>query len=367
MKHRTEKNKIHCVHIVQHLAPGGLETLVMEMLKFSPEPGSVLVVSLEGQKTIALRHWGRLAEFESQLLFMNKSGGVSIRHITQLTRLLKQLRPEVVHTHHLGPLFYGGLAARLAGVPNLVHTEHDAWHLNNAKSFHLQSLLFKITQPKVVADARKVARQLQIKFPFVDVNTIHNGVDCQRFVAGDRIDARHNFNLPPSAKIIGTAGRLETVKGHEILIQALSRLHEDTHLAIAGSGSQKAALTSLVDRLGLNDRVSFLGLVSNMPLFYQALDVFCLPSRNEGFPLSTLEAQACDIPCVASDVGAVKETLCPLSGEAVLPNQVEILALALSKQLQRQPPSPRDFVTRHFDIRKMVARYCQLATEAYHA
>ncbi|MCV5754523.1 glycosyltransferase, partial [Escherichia coli] len=84
-----------------------------------------------------------------------------------------------------------------------------------------------------------------------------------------------------------------------VLIEAFSHLESHTHLAIAGDGSQREQLEHLVRTLKLEQRVTFLGLVDDMPSFYQSLDLFCLPSLQEGFPLSTLEAQACDIPCVA--------------------------------------------------------------------
>ena len=349
------------VHIVQHLAPGGLETLVLEMLRFAKPKDSVFVISLEGSKTTAINHWEKLESFETRLHFLNKPAGFNLTTIRALSAKLKALNANVVHTHHIGPLLYGGIAARLNGVKTLIHTEHDAWHLNNKKAARLQSILLNALKPQVAADADFVAKQIINKLGYRNVNTIHNGIDCNKFTDGDRGAARAFFSLPKDKVIIGTAGRLEAVKGQEVLIKAFSHLPKDTHLAIAGCGSQKSLLEAQAQYLGIRDRVTFLGLVDDMPRFYQSLNLFCLPSLQEGFPLSTLEAQACGVPCIASDVGAVRETLSPHTGTLVEPNQVPMLTDALSQQLASPPRSPREHILKHFDIRTMVNRYATLA------
>lgn len=129
--------------------------------------------------------------------------------------------------------------------------------------------------------------------------------------------ARTSLNLPTDKHIIGCAGRLEHVKGQDQLIKALTLLPKNMVVAFAGGGTKRNQLEQLTSRLNLSDRVIFLGLVEDMTTFYGALDTFCLPSRHEGLPLSTLEAQACNIPTVAMNVGAVDETLCPVSGTLV--------------------------------------------------
>ncbi|EPE2669116.1 glycosyltransferase [Vibrio parahaemolyticus] len=369
MERREDKNtkrnhKKVVLHVVQHLAPGGLETLVLDMLRFAEPRHDVFVVSLEGAKSQSLAKWAKLTEYKSQLHFLNKQPGFSVKTLGTLTAMIKGMKPDVVHTHHIGPLLYGGIASRLAGVPVIIHTEHDAWHLNNKKAARLQSVLLKTVRPHVVADAHFVADQITTKLNYRDVCTIHNGIDCQKFQCGDRQAKRKHFGLPAEKTVIGVAGRLETVKGHKVLIEAFSHLESHTHLAIAGDGSQREQLEHLVRTLKLEQRVTFLGLVDDMPSFYQSLDLFCLPSLQEGFPLSTLEAQACDIPCVATDVGGVKETLCPKSSALVEPNRVFSLAEALSKQLDSNIHSPRAYILQHFDIRDMVGRYTRLAKES---
>ena len=151
----------------------------------------------------------------------------------------------------------------------------------------------------------------------------------------------------------------------------LALLPSNVSLAIAGNGSERQSLEALTQKLNLSDRVIFLGLVDNMPAFYQSLDLFCLPSRHEGLPLSTLEAQACGIPTVATDVGATDETLCPNTGSLVARPSITALAKELDNATQRlyasdpNTVSPRDYILSNFDIRKMVNAYDALSDGAY--
>jgi glycosyltransferase involved in cell wall biosynthesis len=101
-----------------------------------------------------------------------------------------------------------------------------------------------------------------------------------------------------------------------------------------------------------------------MVRFYQALDFFCLPSRSEGYPLSTLEAQACDIVTLASNVGATHETLCPKTGLLFESESPQALATSVLVALKkRQTSSPREFVLHNNDIREMMKSYDRLAEE----
>lgn len=353
------------VHVVQHLAPGGLESLALDMLSFSSSRKRNLLISLEGNKHQALKQWPRLEQYRDKILFLDKPSGVSVKALVQLYRLFHVLKPDVVHTHHIGPILYAGCAARLTKVKTCIHTEHDAWHFGNPSHRHIQSLAVRIARPKWVADAELVRQQIHQHFSH-PVTVIKNGVDCEKFKPGSKLLARQTLGLATEVTLIGCAGRLEHVKGHDVLLRALALLPEDVHLTLAGSGSQRAALEALACELNIQHRVTFLGLVTEMVRFYQSLDLFCLPSRSEGFPLSTLEAQACDIVTIATEVGASKETICPCTGSVVEADNPSALAAMISGKLSVLPTvSPRQFVLQHNDIRTMMQAYESLTTEKH--
>lgn len=350
------------IHVVQHLAPGGIESLTLELLRFANPDDQVLIVSLEGNKHEALQRWPRLAEYQQQMIFLEKPPGIQLGLVFTLVKAFKGVRPDVVHTHHLGPLMYAGYAAKLAGVPVRIHTEHDAWHLNNSKHKQMQSVLLKAAKPTIVADATHVKEQLDNLFRYSRTVVIKNGIDCNKFCPGSKNLARQRFDLPQDKLIIGCAGRLEKVKDHQTAIKAMRFLPEHSMLVIAGEGTQREMLENLVVKLHLQQRVRFIGQTDHMPHFYQALDVFCMPSLMEGLPLSLLEAQACNIPVVTTDVGASAEAMCPHTGKLVKTGDVPGLAATLLQALlQTNSHEPRDFVLSNFEIRKMAKAYHELA------
>lgn len=362
MNSMTPKTGKKIIHVVQHLAPGGIESLTLELLRFANPEDQLLVVSLEGTKEQALQLWPRLIEYQDQMIFLNKAPGVQLGLVFTLVKAFKGVRPDVVHTHHLGPLMYAGYAAKLAGVPVRIHTEHDAWHLNDSKHKQLQSILLKAAKPTIVADASHVKEQLDNLFRYSRTVVIKNGIDCNKFNPGSKTLARQCFDLPLDKLIIGCAGRLETVKDHQTAIKAMKFLPEDSILVIAGDGSQREILQTLVETLNLEQRVRLLGQIDQMAHFYQALDVFCMPSLMEGLPLSLLEAQACNIPVVTTDVGAAAEAMCPQTGRLVKTQDVPGLAATLLQVLlQPRTHQPRDFVLSNFEIRKMAKAYYELS------
>jgi len=349
------------VHVVQHLKPGGIETMALDLIDFGGVNERTYIISLEGKKEHAIEQWPRLKPYAENIIFFNKQPGKTPLLIVKLARLLKKLKANVVHTHHIGPLLYGGLAAKLARTNCLIHTEHDAWHLNDPRRCSVQKTLLRLIQPILVADAQTVAETIRRQLNIDAIKIIPNGIDTGRFIPGNKIKAREELQLPTQIKLIGCSGRLEHVKGQHILIDALHELPSEVHLVLAGSGTMEANLHQQVSQLKLNERVHFLGRIDNMPTFYQSLDLFCLPSLNEGFPLSPLEAQSCGIPSLVSDVGGARETLCVECSEYVPSNNATLMAKSLFTMLNKHySTSPRDFIVKHGDVRLMAERYAAL-------
>lgn len=350
------------IQVVQHLRPGGIETLSLDLSTFAQADEKIIIVSLEGDLETAVAAWPRLQPYRSQLIFLDKQPGLKPTLVAQLISVIRKTDAQSVHTHHIGPLLYAGLAARIAGIKHLIHTEHDAWHLSVYKRRLLQRWAIKVLQPQLVADAQTVANNMRTHLRCRNpITVIRNGIDSEYFIPGNKMMARAQFNLATDIQMIGCSGRMEEVKGQAVLIQALQKLPLTVHLALAGSGSLETYLRQLTAQLGLQERVHFLGHIDDMPSFYQALDLFCLPSLNEGLPLSPLEAQACNIVTLVTDVGGAKETLCPSSGEYVAANDSAMMAETLLNML-RNPSDckPRAYVQQHGDVRVMAKAYADL-------
>jgi glycosyltransferase involved in cell wall biosynthesis len=349
------------LEVVQRLAPGGIEVLVLELERVLSATADVQVVSLEGTRQSLAGRWPRAAALGVRLHALDKKPGRDLATLVRLFRLVRRLAPLAVHTHHIGPLLYGGLAARLARVPRLVHTEHDAWHLAHPRQRSLLSGALHLLRPHLVADAVAVADEVVAAVPSSRPHVIANGIDTSLFSPGDRAAARLAAGLPPDARVVGTAGRLEAAKGHDLLLAAFARLPADVVLAVAGDGSRRTELAAAAGRAGLGDRVRFLGHVADMPSFYRALDVFCLASSAEGLPLALLEAQACGVPAVVTDVGGMREVLAAGASVAVPPADERGLAAALFNLLERRPETdPRPFIVARHDLSAAAASYRML-------
>jgi len=349
------------VQIVQHLEMGGIECLVLEFKRLLDDDYDVHIVSLEGENGHKSQLWPRLQALGTNVHFLNKKPGLQVTLIWQLKNILGKLNTEIVHTHHIGPLLYGGIAARLARVPQIIHTEHDAWHLAVRKRRLVQHMAIKIVKPVLVADAEIVAQEMQHAFPGIMPFIIRNGVDLNKFVPGHMSYARKLIGLPETVRIIGCGARLVSEKSHNTLIKAVSLLSKNTHLALAGDGPLKRELQQYAESLGLANRVHFLGNIESMKTFYQSLDVFAMSSKHEGMPVSPLEAQACNVPVVLTNVGGTKEVVCPRSGKLVSVDCIEELAFALAYVLETGNFfSPRRFVEQTADINCTVSKYLEL-------
>lgn len=343
------------IQLVQRLIPGGIETLALELS--TRLSGENRVLSLEWSNAQIIANWPAMAQAPCPIEGLEKKPGFRPEFVLALARRLRELRPRAVVAHHIGPLVYGGFAARLAGVPRFIYVEHDVWHYEKARDERLASAAAFTTRPRVVAVSDSVARTVRRIMPSCKVEVIRNAVDTERFRPGDRQAARAALGLPQDARIIGAAGRLEHIKGQDVLVAAMAQV-PDALLVLVGQGSRAQALAEQAQALGIAERVHFLGQRDDMPEVYPAFDIVCLPSRNEGLPLSVLEAQACGLPVVATDVGSVREGLCPGIGAIVPPEAPDAMARALRTALAMPAAgNPRDFVLRTFSWERLVADY----------
>ncbi|WP_299729793.1 glycosyltransferase [uncultured Endozoicomonas sp.] len=353
--------------IVQHLAPGGIETMAIQLQHHAQDDDTVHIISLQGSQSASINAWNKLATLQN-IHFLDKSRGLSLKTIVQLKTLLKQLQVDIVHTHHTGPLIYGGIAAKLSQCRH-IHTEHDAWHLNHKINRLLVSGCYHLLQPNVVAVSKLIASKVEKLTGYRKPAVIFNGVDTKLFSPGSQTTAREQLSLPKEAMIIGCAARLTAVKSHDLLLNALTELPDSVHAALAGDGEQKEALHNLTNLLGLEKRVHFLGNLDNMPAFYNAIDVFCLTSRNEGLPFSLLEAQACQKAVVVTDAGACREGVNTESGSIIAIDHYEGLVKVLRKHIPLSTPagtaaSARAFIESTFGLTRMINEYRRLYLEA---
>jgi sugar transferase (PEP-CTERM/EpsH1 system associated) len=327
--------KPHLAHIVYSLQIGGLEELVLNVVRKANREKYRLTV-------IVLRQDGPLAlEIEKLGVQVHRLGGgegFSWALVSRLATLLRQEKIDLVHTHDLGPFIYGGLAMLRRGNRNLFHTEHSYLSQDSSR-LRLFEKWLSLWARMIIADSADVARVLieQQKIAPQKVVTILNGIDLQRFAACDRDRFRRELGVAPGQPLLGTVGRLVPVKNQSLLLRAFARLRQEqpaARLVLVGDGPERAALEEEADGLGLGRTVFFTGSRRDIPEIMAALDIFILPSFSEGLSLTLLEAMAAGKPVVATRVGGNPEVIRDGSnGLLVASDQVEELAAALRRLL----------------------------------
>ncbi|SIN67666.1 Glycosyltransferase involved in cell wall bisynthesis [Singulisphaera sp. GP187] len=210
---------------------------------------------------------------------------------TAAARLGKELNIPVVLSARGTDL---NLYPKLPGIANLIRS-----NLNSVR--HLICVCEGLKQ-----------EALKLGIPQEKVSVIGNGIDSNRFRRGDPLKARKSLGLPLDANIILSVGHLIERKGFHFIMDAVSRLGRDkVVLAIVGDGPERGPLEQHAKTLQIEDQVRFAGAVSNdnLPVWYQAADVFALASSREGWPNVLCEAQACGLPVVATKVWGIPEII----------------------------------------------------------
>lgn len=356
------------VHIVERMIPGGIETLVLDMVHALP--GRHIILSLGGTVDELVTGWPVLERERGHFEALNRAPGLSLKVIQEVRARLIAHQADTVYLHHIGPLLYGGIAARLARVKSIIHVEHDAWHYDEGRRWQLARVLFALVRPYRVAVSSDIAERMKVRDPHAVITVIPPGIDMTRYAPTDKFAARQRLGLSPNLLLIGTTGRLVPVKGQTVLLEAFALLRRnggrigdrDLGLVIIGDGPERSALEARARELGVAHVTHFLGLRADVPEILPALDVFCLSSFNEGLPRSLLEAQAAGVPVVSSDVGGCKHAVCPTTGRLVPPNEPEALAHALNDVLcgPNGTPKTRAFVEDRYSLATTLAAYARV-------
>lgn len=230
--------------------------------------------------------------------------------VRRVRRLLREVRPDILHTHLYHANLYGRLAALGLGLPGVVATVHNIysrvkWHrcLANRLLAGISDYVL-VFSPQVKEDVVRYDR-----VPAARLRMLTPGVRLGELGPGESKDAAKK-RLGVSGFCLGNVARLEEQKGHEDLLVAVSRLHREIPeltLLLVGEGTREDRLRGLAQELGLQQVVRFLGTRRDIPRILQALDVFVMPSRWEGIPLTLLEAMGSGLPVVSTRVGRAPE------------------------------------------------------------
>ena len=237
----------------------------------------------------------------------------------RLWRLMRRERYDIVHTHGTKGGVLGRAAARLAGVPRIIHTGHTfPFQWNPGLKGFIYTVVERLaarsaeTIVAVSPGQRNVALQARL-CPAGKLAVIENGVDFRRYPAPvDCAAKRRELGLPADCPLVGMAARLARQKGCEHFVDAAAAVLDqrpEVRFLLIGGGELAGRVRGQIARLGISDHVRMLGHRSDMAEIYPLLDVFVLSSLWEGLPYAILEAMAARLPVVASRVPGVEDVV----------------------------------------------------------
>ena len=306
------------LHFIHGIAGGGAESMLRALVsRLDRQRWRVVVVAMraEHRPTEA----AELRQSCDALHALEEDSFLSRRALTKLYRVLRAERPVVVQTwmHHADLI--GGLMARLAGVPRVVWGIHcreitqspgeAAWKSHLLK--RLMPWAAKVVPSRIVSCSQAALDDhIALGYPRPRLHWIANGIDTQRFRRSPalRQEARQRLGLHDSEPVIGFVGRFHEMKNLPLLLRAFAQLQQrlpETRLLMCGVQTQDldAECRTLSASLPRPEQVLWLPFQSDPERFYPALDLFTLSSRTEACPMTVLEAMACGVPCVTTDVG----------------------------------------------------------------
>lgn len=353
------------MHVMHELRFGGMELGVVKLVNAMDRSRIANSICSCRPATSAK---ARLAS-DIPLYELKRRDGNDPLLIGRLARLMRQVRPHVVHTHAWGTLCEGLIAARLARVPIVVHGEHGTLNTRPRNRAVQRWAWGRTDQVLSVSSmlAERMARE--IGFPLEKILTIRNGVDLTRFGTADRHEARRAFGLEGDEIVVGTVGRLVPVKNQAMLIDAIDRLRQTgtrVTALIAGEGPLRQDLERQIAAAGL-DNVRLLGERTDVERVFAAFDVFVLTSVSEGLSNTIQEAMASGLPVVATRVGGAEELVDEPRTGLLVPSQApDALAAALVSLVQdparraAMGRAGRERAMREFTLARMVGDYERL-------
>lgn len=278
-----------------------------------------------------------------------------LRTIWQLYKLMREVKPDVVHTHTAKAGFVGRIAAWLAGVPVIVHTFHGHvfqgyFSPTTTRVFiHLERLTARLSDT-VITLTEGLRRELSEVYGITRrgrITVLPLGLDLEAFARVPRKSGafRAAFDFAPDAPLVGLVGRVVPVKNHHLFLQAALKVKAaipNACFAVVGDGELRGEIEAEAARLGLTGCVRFTGWVRDVAPVYSDLDALVISSRNEGTPVSIIEALAAGCPVVATAVGGLPDLLDRGALGALVPSEdADALAAAIIETIQNPPDTRR--------------------------
>lgn len=362
-------------HVIYRLDVGGLQNGVVNLINRLPADRFRHVVICATDYT---DFRDRIQRDDVEVYALHKQAGQDFGLYLRLFRLLRRLRPALLHSRNLATVECQ-LSAWLARVPCRVHGEHG-WDVNdpdgNNRKYQWLRRMFIPFVHRYVPLSRELERYLveKVGVPDYKITRIYNGVDTERFNPQGKRSLPESFGVAEDLIVIGTVGRMHGVKDQLTLVRAFTRLTElvpeakdKLRLVLVGDGPLRVQAEAILSEYGVRQAAWLPGEREDIPDILRAMDLFVLPSSAEGISNTVLEAMASGLPVVATAVGGnpelVQEGEC---GALVPPGDPAALADVLAayvrdpERLRSHGEAARVRAETQFSLAGMLERYARL-------
>jgi len=346
--------------LTTHLNYGGISSYTFSLAKELCELGNeVYIASASGDLMTPLKKT-KIKHIHIPIKTKNELNPLILFSMFKLIGLIRRESIDIIHAQTRVTQVLASLLAKATKVP-FVTTCHGFFRRNIGRQF------FPCWGEKVIAISEAVRKHLMIDF-YVEENDIamvYNGIDIDYYRVPDK---RTDLNYQD--KTVGIVARLSSVKGHKYLIEAMAQVFAEfpeARLFMFGEGKIKYELVKQAQALKITDKAFFLPAVSNTSEVLQEIDIFVMPSLQEGLGLSILEAQACGLPVIASNVGGIPSLVKnEVTGLLVEPQDARALAAEIMKVMEnktlamRLGKAGRKQVEEKFNLKQMAKKIEQI-------
>lgn len=305
------KTPVKLTYVINNLNVGGAEKLLLSTVKkLDQNKYDITVCPMLKSNTLL----NDFLQAGVRVFSINMTNKKDIRGFFKLYGFFKSNKIDIVHTHLSEADVFGRFAAIMAKVPIIISTDHrvDDWkmkpkRLRTKLRFLLNRLAAKFSNG-IITVSNDIKDHLikNEKIPPEKIYVIKNGIE---------INQKHtskNVETDKKEIVLGCAARLSREKGHSYLLRAFKTAKTkipNLKLLLAGEGIMRVPLEKLAQELEISHDVRFLGLIDDMNNFFTRIDIFILPSLQEGIPLALLEAMAAEKPIIATAVGGIPEVI----------------------------------------------------------